>query len=255
MMNQPSQGIYNNNIVSIGGLGYNNTPQYYNPSNNPYMNNPQYNTYYNNMGYYNPYLERMKMEQYQIQLRNQMIEQADIYKRLCKLANRDKSPEELEILLSQYDIPDNSNYLEVRQEQLEYEKHCKFTMMNLYPEYYTPDYNQGYINAINMEIARVREKYPDDMSLGEWLERSGELITENMIRESQRRVSNLNNLYDSNRYRSLVDSYSHPGQSYFDSLFKQPTTIDDMEVKLPYHMRDEFVKKRQDFMESILKGG
>lgn len=247
MMGQ--QGIYPNgyippnpigNVMSIGNIGYN--------TNQPTMGG-YYNNIYNN--YYNPYLAQQQEQLRQAQLMEQQRAQSDLFKSISKNVNKALGVEVDDEYLKRYD-PEVEKAKNVDEELLITNK-----LMNLHYNGYYGNYQAiSYIEANNKHYEQVKQQYPDDMSMLDYSIKFADLYVEYLQDKEKQSRKNLTQLYDRNGYNQLIQMHKNPN-NYFSSVFQggnnnRDVSIDDMEIKLPNHMNNEYQMRRQAFMQSIL---
>lgn len=212
------------NIINIGGQGYNNGNMGY------------YNNTYN--GYYNPYLVQRQREIEEAQQRENIQQQADIWKKLSRgcHAALGSDIEDMEEHLKRYDP--------VPVEQHQEEEHYN-TLVNL--ALHGNDYNARVFNAIesnNRLYEKNKERFPDTTSLSDFMANAGELYAEAMMRETKEQEKDVGRLYNSAQYKKLIGLHN-------SNAFKD-TSIDDMEIQLPNHLATEYQKRKQAFLDGIL---
>lgn len=244
------QGIYPNgyippnpinNMMPIGSQGYNTN-----------MNNM--NGYYNNMynNYYNPYLAAQQQQIQQAKLMEQQRAQSDMFKSISKNINKALGREVDDEFLKRYDPQDP------RQQQVDEELAITNRLLNLHYNGYYGNYEAiRYIEANNRHFEQVRQQLPDDMSMLEFSEKFGDIYVEYLNDRERESRKNLTQLYDRNGYNQLIQMHKN-SNNYFSSVFQGGNqnqgvvSIDDMEVKLPNHLQNEYQARKQAFLNSIL---
>lgn len=217
------------NIVSIGGIGYNNNAGGY------------YNGMYNN--YYNPYLHQQRMEMEKAKLREEAQGQAGIWKMLSKGCNQalGNNVENMDEHLKKYDpvYEDNPQY------QQEQEYYHLLTLNHNGIE--LRERIRSNFEAQNVIFSREKETRPDNMSLVEFCSTAGELYAEAMTNEARDKQRNVSKLYNQDQFRQLIDIHNARVNGF------KNTSIDDMEVTLPAHLSSTtFQQRRKAFLETIL---
>lgn len=231
------------NILPIGSNGYNNG-----------NSGGYYNGVYNN---YNPYLVAQQMQIQQTRLKEQQRCQSDVYKNISRCVNKALGNEITEEHLQQYDIQDNfgpQSYTPEQQEDM-----MTVRLLNVNQNGINGNiYNARLIQANNAHFDMVKQQYPDDISTLEFSERFTDIYVDMLKDKNKVLEKNLSTLYDSNRYNQLINMHKSDN-NYFAGTFRQNTgnsnvSIDDMEVKLPMHMQNEYHSRRQAFLNSIIGG-
>ena len=125
---------------------------------------------------------------------------------------------------------------------------------------------QNYISDNNYIIYRIMNQYdinghytiqyPDDMSMLEFSEQFGDIYVDYLRDRERESRKNLTQLYDRNGYNQLIQMHRN-SNNYFSTVFQggspnREVNIDDMEVKLPSHMQNEYQARRQAFLNAIL---
>lgn len=212
------------NVRTIGGYGYNGN----NVPFNQFMNSPYYN---NSYGYVNPYTLIQQQKAMEAARKEAERNQIDTMKHISRIVHKslkDIEGEELETFL------DNTyNYEEASKEFEElYQQYMSYIKLsNLKPV--QPNY--AYVNYANAVSAKNKARFPDDMSLADYLDKAGELYMEAIIAQNERRERNGKLKYDSNKYRSIIDLHRSTS-SYFNSLLTGKTKsvdIGDLEIQIP----------------------
>lgn len=238
--------------LNLGGLGYNNQMQ----TNTMQTMGGYYNPYGGTI--YNPYLMRQQQERAMAIQRQQMEQQANIMKSLSRIVNSSMSDDEFEEYSKVYQIQYEPN-----EEQQYIQQQNKFDMMAHYnPEQHRPVDPRTIRNIylINQEIDKQKSRFPDDMSLPEYLEVSGDLLYEAFIEEGTKKQRDMSRTYNSQKYRDLIDIHSN-ATSYFNTLYSQAkirpnVTIDDMEVRLPKDLENsEYHQRQRKFVQQLMQGG
>ncbi|MGL5330504.1 MAG: hypothetical protein ACRDD7_14630, partial [Peptostreptococcaceae bacterium] len=224
------------NTMAIGSNGY---------------NGGYYSNIYNN--YYNPYLAAQQAQIQQVQLAEQQRMQSDVLKSISRAVNKSIGTDiqDWDKHLSQYDPQDQ------RMQQQDPEELITQRLLNLNQNGFNGNiFAYQTIVANNAYYDKVKQQYPDDMESLEFSKQFGEIYVE-MLQDRQKQLGkNLGQLYDRNGYGQLVQMHKN-NNSYFNTVFgnKQPQgniSIDDMEIKLPNHLQNEYQDRKQAFLNSIL---
>ena len=219
-------------------------------------NNAAPNNYYYGGGYYNqqPYgyyggypvydpLEIRRRQEEQIRIYNETrrgyIEvMKTVIKANCHFYNEEVDEEKLDEYFS------DSRMYDIQKENQE--------RMEMYNMHQNHKRAVAEMKRRNAELEnRVYNTEVEDMSLLEFLEGKGRddyinMLEEKRFHESRRAVGQL---YSHNGYDELLRI--HNANKYLNPY----TTIDDMEVTLPYHIKREKDIRKQQFLSSILGGG
>jgi len=216
----------------IGNIvGFNNAPQPINQNQYGMMGG-----YYNNNYYMNPWEYKQMIERQEAQRKQELSNQSSIWKKISMACNKemDNVEEHVKIYDHMYDIvqPDR----EVQQ----YLRLVNLVNMR--------DTNRNLVVKMNNQKAcklyeEQKKKYPDDMSLVEYFDKSGELYAEILKDNSIEQQRNMQKLYNSNLYNQLINIHSN-----------NDVNIDDMTIKLPVKLQDsEYQKRRKMFLDQALK--
>lgn len=260
-----------NPIANIGGYGYNQPMNYsgYNPyanqqqvgtyGANPYIQ-PNYqpqpmiggfytNNYYNS----NPYLVQRQMELQRIQEEEAMKQQASIMKFISKNVNGYLGVEVDDEYLSQYD----PRYMDPKEIQCgqHWERMQRLEQLSQQQQNVTTQASKMNQNN-NARMAQMKEKYPDDMSLFQFLEVAGELYCEAVAAKGREQEMQVNRLYNQGDFRQLLNLHN-TGGSYYSSIMNfnpDDTSIDDMEITLPENLARSYSERKAKFFNAILGG-
>ncbi len=236
-----------NNMINFGS-GYNQPYGYQQPYGyNGYNNGGYYN---NNYTIYNPYLIAEQQKAAEAQRKERLRQRTDMMKRLSRNVNKalgyDISDDEL------HDLYDPSEF---RTSERDLEIQNTFRLMQI--DQYNTNMNFVYTNPLYTAMGRVQEniqkKLDPEMDLNEFLEISGELISDNIKNEVLMKRREINNLYNRSDYQKLIDLRS--GGSNFPGTFKPNANIDDMEIQLPEHLKNNYKKRKEKFIEAIINRG
>jgi hypothetical protein len=231
------------NIIGIGNVGYNNVNM-----------GGYYTGAYN--GYYNPYLAAKQQEIQLAQQKELERKNSDMLKRISRNVNKalHSDIEDMDQYLKQYDPvypgqDDNS------------EDSITHKLLNLH-------YNGSYVDMSAVQLVQyhnqmfdqAKKEFPDDMSMYEFHEKASELYLQARIVRQKDTQKDISKLYNSSEYNQLINMHGKGSANYFDSVFKggasqQETNIDDMEIKLPNHLCNQFEERKRMFIESIMKKG
>lgn len=255
MMLSGQGGVYPNgyippnpisNMMPIGNNGYNN---------NVNGMGGYYNNNYNN--YYNPYLAAQQEQIRQAQLQEQQRAQSDIWKSISRSVNTaiGNDIQDWDSHLKQYDPQD------VRQQQMDPEDAITQRLLNVHYNGVEGNLaNMRYIQANNSHYEQVKQQYPDDISMLEFSERFSDIYIDVLNDKEKESRKNLTQLYDRNGYNQLIRQQS-TNNNYFGSTFQNNpqgnnnVSIDDMEVRLPNHLQNEYQSRKQAFLDAILNKG
>lgn len=223
------------NIMNISGAGYNQGMMggYYNP---------------HAQSYYNPYLIHQQQQKLESKMKEEKKKQSEIWKKLSRNVNSATGLiENIEDHVKRYDPIEENN--EEYIEEMKYHK-----LQSIQNNHVV---NNVRINAVVEIHNRTKSEFPDEMSLAEYFDKAGQLIVEARIEESRNRQRDVSRLYDRTQYSDLVKMHSRDN-NYFNSVFaggyRNPhVSIDDMEVKLPDSISNEYFDKKRAFLESIFK--
>lgn len=243
MAPQPNQNGY----IQMQPIGNINTSNGYNMGG-------YYTNVYNN--YFNPYLARQQQELMEAKMREQANQQVDMMKFISRKANRasgyDISDEELDKLYK----PDYQ-----QQSEVDTELNTMHRLAALY--------SQGTVNTPNMIAMRniqmqnymhdqMKQRFPDSMGIYEYGTKAHELVFESYKDKMDRASRDISKLYNQDQYSQLVKLHSNTN-NYFQSTFNQGqnnpnTSVNDLEISLPTHLKDMVSERRAAFINSILGG-
>lgn len=259
---------YNGNLVNVGGIGYNPNyfpPQMINRQNfGSYMNSPYYT---NNYSYNNPYALAQQQKAMEAARNEEMRKQTDTMKaisRMCHKALGDVADDDMEEYVNkQYDR--NEEY-EKEFNQMVEDVRLYLRLGNLRPV--QPNY--GYLEYCAKVRKSYKDKYPDDMSLAEFLENAGELYRDSLIEMNQRKQRDGKLKYSTQGYKDLV-ALHRSSSSYFNSALtgkNNSIEIGDLEFHLPTAPGEktritvnmpakiaEYNERRNQFIEACLNSG
>lgn len=234
----------NNQIINpptIGGIGF---------TNNNYINQNPY-SYYNQQGnynalynqYYNPYLEQERIEREQKQLRQRQIEEISFRNKLNDMYYTYKGME-VEQLSPEEQLQEAEEYYEYLCEiQRINEEHSGFSMEG----FYIVRWDSELCDYVKEQREREKEEKVD---VEKWIDNMGyeyaKILTQKTIEQNR----NLKNAYDSNSYQQLVNMHNNSNAP--DALTRD-FTIDDMEIKLPDSLKNEYSMRRKRFLDALMK--
>ena len=230
------------NMVPFGNVGYNNNINYNNMGG-------YYNGMYNS--FFNPYLAAEQQRIQEAQRKEHERQQAGIMKMLCKHVNNGLGLKEpSEEFLKRYD-PVEERFQQDPEEEITY------NLMQLPPP--GVSYNTRSLQAIqacNQLYDNSKKKYPDKMGIKEFNEASGLIYAELLDEERKEKQRNLSTLYNSEDYNKILEKKG--STTYLNTFFGGGSTnsnvnLDDMEIKLPNNLKNEWEERRRKFMESIMK--
>lgn len=210
-------------------------------------------SYYNgNQMYYNPYLQQNLYYQQQIQQQEMMKKQSEIMKTLSRNLHKSMGNEISEEELSELYDPkpiDPKMY-----EMMNTAQHiAKLETLSKNPITNTPV--QKIIDNNNKRLSYIKQSYPDDMSLFDFLEKAGELYTQIVNEEYMAKSKEINNLYNQSQYKDLLNSSMRP-DSYSSTILNfKPNdnfSLDDLEITLPNQIASKYEQRRSEFLQSIL---
>lgn len=210
-------------------------------------------SYYNgNQMYYNPYLQQNLYYQQQIQQQEIMKKQSEIMKTLSRNLHKSMGNEISEEELSELYDPkpiDPKMY-----EMMNTAQHiAKLETLSKNPITNTPV--QKIIDNNNKRLSYIKQSYPDDMSLFDFLEKAGELYTQIVNEEYMAKSKEINNLYNQSQYKDLLNSSMRP-DSYSSTILNfKPNdnfSLDDLEITLPNQIASKYEQRRSEFLQSIL---
>lgn len=236
------QGYTSPNMVGNNGM----------PIAGQYQPQPMVGSYYTGAGYYaqNPYLIQRQMELQRIQEEEMAKQQASIMKMISKNVNNYLGVEVDDEYLSQYD-PVYKDPKEIKCEQnwghVQHLEQLLQSQTKIKTKVDTINENN------NARMAKMKETYPDDMSLFDFLERAGELYAEAVTNKRQQQEKQVNRLYQQSSYSNLLNI--HNNGSYYNKIMNfQPddVSVDDLEVTLPENLARTYDKRRADFFAAIL---
>lgn len=225
---------------------------------------PGYNGAMNNMGgyyggmhqgYYNPYLIEQQRKEAEARQRQVEIQNAEILKMVSRNVNKalGMTDEQIQEHVKKYD-PQFVQETRLTDKQIAEMNTAKLMDLDSRPQ--TMSYQQQmYMSAVIKERQRMNEAFPPEMGLAEFFEKFGEEEYNMKMQELKSQQRQLNNLYNSSQYNDLLNMHNS-SSNYFNSVFGKgqnniPTTIDDLEVKLPSSISQEMQMKKMKFLNAI----
>lgn len=245
------------NIANIGGCGYNSV------NGTPFgmMNSPYYT---NTFSYNNPYLVLQRQKAMEAAKKEAIRKQGDMMKSISTVVHKalnDMEEEELEEHLNR-----NYNYQEANSEMEEMVEQVRQynKLANLKP--IAPNY--GFLTYCSKVSKSYKDKYPDDMSLADYLNNAGNLYREALIEMNERKQRDGKLKYNSNNFKNIVDMH-RTSSSYFNGILTGKTKsidIGDLEIQIPNNgerpkmvlnmpsKMQEYADRKAKFIESCLRG-
>jgi len=219
-----------------------------------YQSQPMVGGYYTN-NYYgaNPYLIQRQMELQRMQEEEAMKQQASIMKMISRNVNSYLGVEVDDEYLSQYDP------YYVDQKEIQCEQHWQ-RMQRLEQLSQQQDNVSTQISRMNQNnntrMAQMKENYPDDMSLFEFLERAGELYCEAKAARGYQQEREVNRVYNQGNFQHLLNLHNTSGSYYSSIMNFDPNDIstDDLEVTLPENLARSYSERKAKFFSAILGG-
>lgn len=230
---------YGGNILGIGSNGYNQQQYGYNGG------------YYNNSyTLFNPYLIEEQRKREEAQRKEMLRQRSDSMKVISRKVNKALGNEVTEKFLNEIYDP-----VEFKTSKEDLEIQNTYRLMNI--DQYNMSMGITYQNPLYYAMGRVQEKHQErlnpNMDLAEFLEISGELISDSIKQEVLMKRKDINNLYNRSDYQKLIDLRS--GNSSFPGTFKPNANIDDMEISLPEHLKNNYQKRKEMFLEALINRG
>ena len=230
----------NGNMIGIGTYGYN----------TPVMNNGGYYTNnYNTM--FNPYLMDQQRKAEEARALERARQNSDMMKKISRKVNHSLGNEiSEEILKNLYDP------VELRTSESDLIMQTTFRLIEL--DNYNLQNPFVYQNPLYSAMGRVQEKNIEklnpEMDLHDFLEIGGELVSNAIKDEAMRRRKDAQALYNRSDYQKLIEARSG-GSITFNRSLNPDANIDDMEISLPEHLKNEYTRRKALFMEKIINRG
>lgn len=211
------------NVVGLGRQGYNNTVPF-----SAFMNAPYYT---NNFVYNNPYAALQRQRAEEAAKKEQARKQGDMFKSITKQVHKalgDMDDEQLDKFVEdKYDYDKVHKAISELREELEL--YGSLTRLQPIPP------NYAYLAKAANISKSYKDRFPDDMSLAEYLDKAGELYREALIDLNKRAQRDGKLKYNSSRFNSIVDMH-RDSSSYFNKILtgqQQSIDIGDLEIRLP----------------------
>ena len=265
----PPNMTIGNNMIGIGNNGY----------------NQQYlGGYYNNNYYVNPYLQQYQQKLRIAEERENNRKQADIWKTISRKVSSALGKEiDEEKLKEIYDPKYVENYSEdaietpikirvIKGDEKEYtfkecgvgnpipiklqSVHANSSLMNLHINWTGRNpYIDNSIMRMNQIYDENKKRFPDDISLSEYMQNAGELYVESIIEKSRQQRKDKTQVYSTGDYNQLINMHSN-SKNFFPEVFgQQRLDIGDMEIRLPEHLKTERQARKEQFLNAILSKG
>jgi len=265
----PPNMTIGNNMIGIGNNGY----------------NQQYlGGYYNNNYYVNPYLQQYQEKLRIAEERENNRKQADIWKTISRKVSSALGKEiDEEKLKEIYDPKYVENYSEdaietpikirvIKGDEKEYtfkecgvgnpipiklqSVHANSSLMNLHINWTGRNpYIDNSIMRMNQIYDENKKRFPDDISLSEYMQNAGELYVESIIEKSRQQRKDKTQVYSTGDYNQLINMHSN-SKNFFPEVFgQQRLDIGDMEIRLPEHLKTERQARKEQFLNAILSKG
>ena len=258
--------MYNQNSPIMNNMMFNQqqqVPFYQGPIGNMVSMGQGYNNmqnmggYYGGMhpGYYNPYLVEQQRKAQEAKQRQIEIQNAEVFKMVSRNVNKalGMSDEQIEEHVKKYD-PQFVQEKRMTQEQITDMNTQRLMALDSKEE--SMSYQQQvYFTNVYKERERMNSLFPPEMGLAEFFENFGEEEYNMKMQQMRTQQRQLGNLYNSSQYNDLL-SVHNKSSNYFNSMFGGgqnhiPTTIDDLEVKLPSSIAQEMQAKKMRFLNAI----
>ncbi len=211
---------------------------------------------YNNPQYYDPYqyqLQQKRRMEYEENLRRLNEANKNAFNQLSSIVSADSpkkdSDEPSEDPIQKIEEENIRKHQELSK-KMHYES-VERSLSDIDPNYESPDYKERKMHM--SKIAEKNEKLFDkDDDLFDFFERSGEIVQTYMIEETNRNAHNVNLLYNNAQYRNILNTSGNMYQ--YDPFSNQYNyNIDDEEIKLPKVLNDEYIRRKQQFLNSIIE--
>jgi len=262
----PPNVTMGSNMIGIGNNGY---------------NQQHLGGYYNNNYYVNPYLQQYQEKLRIAEERENNRKQADVWKTIArKVAAALGNEVDEEKLKELYDPKYVENYSEdaigipikikiIKDGEKEHIfEECgsgkplpiqlqavsaNSSLMNLHLNWTGRNpYLESSILKMNQMYEENKKRFPDDISLSQFLQNAGELYVESMIDKSRQQRKDKTQVYSPGDYSQLINMHSN-SRSFFPEVFgQQRPDIGDMEIRLPDHLKTERQARKELFLNAIL---
>lgn len=229
----PYSSFPNGNMIGFGTQGYNNMGGYYSQ----------------NYNIYNPYLMEERRKAEEAQRKEQARQRSDMMKTLSRKVNKALGDEISESALKDLYDPEE---LKTSEEDREIRDMHRIMQISLMQEQMGPQ-PDPLVTAMAMHQEKQQQKLNPDMTLSEFLSEAGGWMMDAIKEEALAKRREVNNLYNSNDYRRLIDSRSNG--MHFGGTLNPNASIDDMEISLPQHLKNEYQLRKEKFIASIINRG
>ena len=222
----------NGNMLSISGQGYNG------------------GYYTNNYTAYNPYLLQQQREREEAQRLQNLRTQSDMMKRMSKRVNKACGTE-----ISDERLKELYDPMEIRtsKEDLELMNIIRLSQIDAYNTANNLSYQDPYYLSMTKIQEEQQKKFRPDMDLKEFFEEAGGILLDSIKEEAMNDRNRVDRLYNKSEYQKLIDSRSSGGTGIRSLL--PDINIDDMEIQLPQHLKNEYQERKRLFMEKLINRG
>lgn len=227
---------YNQYAAPIGSVGYN-----YSYNNNGYYSNYQYQTY-------DPLEIRKQLELEEERRRNYYESNIAIRKKMIRCANAFDGYDTDDEVLDNYFSEENLNA--IYKEEHKFDNITRIATLRYQQEQYRAQQQALYEQQRQQYLESCEEV--KNQSLLEFLE---DTATEHYIEVLQKKAraasQNIGRLYNHDSFAELINRYNRGGDNISNPIFNPNVTIDDMEISLPAHLKNDYAERRAQFMQSI----
>lgn len=114
-------------------------------------------------------------------------------------------------------------------------------------------YNKMMADKAREEFSRrQKERLPDTTTFAQFLKVGGQIYAEALYDEYiQTCRRNMTNSYNQSKFSSFVNN-GGINQGYFGNIFRPATDISDITITLPDHLKNNYDKRRDKFIEAII---
>lgn len=239
IQNPPSTYFANNgNMIGIGNVGYGNTY----PITGGYYNN--------NYTIYNPYLIEQQKRAQEAQRMEFMRQSADTMKMVSRKVNKALGNEITDERLRELYDPEE---LRTTPEELDIQNNNRLRYVDQFNNYQSYEYQNPLYTAMGRVQEENQKKLPVDMGLYEFLSVGGEMIFDQIKKDALNQRKAVNELYNRNDYKQLIEARSKSNN--FAPTFNPNASTDDMSISLPEHLKNEYQRRKELFMEAIINRG
>lgn len=221
--------------------------------NPPGSNQSYYANYVPGMNY-NSYLFKAQQDAARAAREEFARKQSDTMKTISRCAHavkgdKDKFEDFDKFLDETYNYVPEKTLEEQLKENPDYEEYMKYA--HLEDLYYKAMYNiqnpwnVPAVREFNRKIDEVREEFPDDMGLAEYLSKCHKLYFKGLKYQYAKKINDGSRLYDSKKFRELIRQSNGGLGNYFNSILKgkrpDPTSINvgDLTIDLPLGPNDK----------------